>query len=58
MDERVDNNLVLNKDIHIAVEVSPAAGPQGLKGLKIRRISGDYVRYDRICNELIACINI
>lgn len=47
-----------DEDIHIAVEVSPAAGPQGLKGLKIRRISGDYVRYDRICNELIACINI
>ena len=50
--------LISNQDIHIAVEVSPAAGPQGLKGLKIRRISGDYVRYDRICNELIACINI
>lgn len=46
------------EDIHIAVEVSPPAGPEGLKGLKIRRISGDYVRYDRICNELIACISM
>jgi len=47
-----------DEDIHIAVEVSPPTGPQGRKGLKIRRISGDYVRYDRICNDLIACINI
>lgn len=46
------------EDIHIAVEVSPPAGPEGLKGLKIRRISGDYVRYDHICNELIACISM
>ncbi|XP_046630920.1 serine/threonine-protein kinase SIK3-like isoform X3 [Daphnia pulicaria] len=46
------------EDIYIAVEVSPPAGPEGLKGLKIRRISGDYVRYDRICNELIACISM
>lgn len=46
------------EDIHIAVEVSPPAGPKGLKGLKIRRISGDYLRYDRICNELIACISM
>ncbi len=45
-------------DIHIAVEVSPPTGPEGLKGLKIRRISGDYLRYDRICNDLIASINI
>ena len=46
------------EDIHIAVEVCPPTGPQGLKGLKIRRISGDYLRYDRICNELIACISM
>ena len=45
-------------EVHIALEVSPPAGPEGLKGLKIRRISGDYVRYDRICNELIACISM
>ncbi|XP_057378466.1 serine/threonine-protein kinase SIK3-like isoform X2 [Daphnia carinata] len=56
-----DAALVLERpgeDIYIAVEVSPPAGPEGLKGLKIRRISGDYVRYDRICNELIACISM
>lgn len=46
------------EDIHIAVEVSPPTGPEGLKGLKIRRISGDFVRYDSICNELIACISM
>lgn len=46
------------EDIHIAVEVSPPTGPEGLKGLKIRRISGDFLRYDRICNELIACISM
>lgn len=46
------------EDIHVAVEVSTPAGPEGLKGLKIRRISGDFVRYDRICNELIACISM
>lgn len=48
----------LGEDVHVAVEVCPSSGPQGLKGLKIRRISGDYVRYDRICNELIACISM
>ena len=46
------------EDIHIAVEVSSPTGPEGLKGLKIRRISGDFLRYDRICNELIACISM
>lgn len=48
----------LGEDVHVAVEVCPSSGPQGLKGLKIRRISGDYMRYDRICNELIACISM
>lgn len=46
------------EDVRLHVEVSQLAGPEGLKGLKIRRISGDHTRYDKICNELIACITM
>lgn len=46
------------EDVRVKVEVSQPTGLEGLKGLKIRRISGDHLRYDRICNELIACVTM
>jgi len=46
------------EDVRVKVEVSQPVGLEGLKGLKIRRISGDHLRYDRICNELIACVTM
>ncbi|XP_065559798.1 serine/threonine-protein kinase SIK3-like isoform X2 [Artemia franciscana] len=40
--------------VQLALEVCEAE--HGGRGLKIRRISGDSFHYDKVCQELIACI--
>ncbi|XP_022236117.1 uncharacterized protein LOC111083744 [Limulus polyphemus] len=43
--------------VQIELEIYNGSGPSE-RGLKMRRISGDSLQYNQICNEFIACMNM
>jgi len=53
-----DNGFAIEHPTGVQIELEVFEGPRPeYKGLKMRRISGDNLFYNQLCQELISCMN-
>lgn len=54
----VNDRLSLEYEGGIQIELKIIDRPKDCKGLKMRRISGDYLVYNQLCQQLISCMTV
>ncbi|KAG5893454.1 hypothetical protein JTB14_012171 [Gonioctena quinquepunctata] len=56
--EEVGDRLSLEYEGGIQIELKIIDKPKDSKGLKMRRISGDHLVYNQLCQQLISCMTV
>lgn len=56
--EELSNKLSLEYEGGIQIELKIVDKRKDSKGLKMRRISGDYLVYNQLCQQLISCMTV
>lgn len=56
--EDVSDRLSLEYEGGIQIELKIIEKPRDSKGLKMRRISGDHLVYNQLCQQLISCMTV
>ncbi|CAH0548609.1 unnamed protein product [Brassicogethes aeneus] len=56
--EDISDRLSLEYEGGIQIELKVIEKPRDSKGLKMRRISGDHLVYNKLCQQLISCMTV